>query len=86
MNKTLYIVSRPPAPEGPSLLPAAAKSKGSASVVLIHDGVTLRNPIVPRTFVLGDDVASRKVSSPFPSVSYQQLLQMIFEADNVAVL
>lgn len=86
MKRTLYIVSRPPAPEGLSLLPSVANSKDSASVVLIHNGVTLQKPLVPRTFVLGDDVASRNVVSPFPSVSYQKLLQMIFEADNVAVM
>ena len=86
MKKTLYILSRPPAPEGPSLLPSVAKLMDSASVVLIHDGVTLQKGLVPRTFVLGENVASRNVSSPFPSVSYQKLLQMIFEADNVAVL
>ncbi len=86
MKKTLYIVSHIPAPEGLSLLPSASRSKESASVVLIQDGVTQQKPLVPRMFVLGDDVKSRKVASPFPAVSYQELLGMIFEADNVAVM
>lgn len=86
MKKTLYIVSRPPVPEDLLLLPSVSQSKGGASVVFIQDGVTHQKPLVSRTFVLGDDVKSRNVISPFPTVSYQELLGMIFEADNVAVV
>ncbi|HEX9741495.1 MAG TPA: hypothetical protein VGA17_01750 [Nitrospiraceae bacterium] len=86
MKKTLYIVGTPPAPEGPSLLPSFSASRDSASVVLIQEGVLHQTLPVPRTFVLADDVKSRNVTSPFPSVSYQELIGMIFEADNVAVL
>jgi len=86
MKKILYIVSSPPAPDGLSLLPPASKSQGRASVVLIQGAVTQQQALAPRVFVLGDDAKSRNVISPFPSVSYQDLLGMIFEADNIAVV
>ena len=86
LKKTLYIVSKPPASDGPSLLPAASASRESSSIVLIQDGVGHQKLPASRSFVLSEDVKSRGVTSPFPGISYRELLGMIFEADNVAVL
>lgn len=69
-----------------SLLPSSPPSGQSASVVLVQDGVRHQKLSISPAFVLGEDAKSRQVASPFPPVSYRELLGMIFEADNVAVL
>ena len=86
MKKTLYIVSKGPDRNGISLLPADPVSEQDTSVVLIQDGVTDQTLPFSYVYVLSDDVLSKKLISPFPSVSYQDLLRMIFEAEMVAVL
>lgn len=86
MKKTLYIVSRGPDQGGPSLLPSLPPLSGNASVVLIQDGLKHRSLPYSRVFALLDDEMAQEQPSPFPPASYQSLLRMIFEADNVAVL
>lgn len=82
----LYIVSKAPGAESISLLPADSGSRSGISVVLVQDGVRHQKLPFPHVVTLSDDLLSRKLSSPFPSVSYQDLLRMIFEAETVAVL
>ncbi len=82
----LYIVGKAPSEESVSLLPTDSISKNYVSIVLIQDGVRHQKLPFPYVFTLSDDVVSRKLSSPFPSVSYQDLLRMIFEAETVEVL
>ena len=71
---------------GFSLLPSYPAFPESISVVLIQDGVRHQKFPFPYVFTLSDDVLSRKLTSPFPSVSYRGLIEMIFKADSVAVL
>jgi sulfur transfer complex TusBCD TusB component (DsrH family) len=86
LKKTLYIVSEAPRQEAVPLLPSRSELRDTASVVLIHDGVKHQRLPFSRVFALSDDVMSRNLVSPFRSVSYQELIRMIFEADNVAVM
>lgn len=86
MKKTLYIVSKAPNQEAVSLLPSGLDTQEGISIVLIQDGVKHQKLPFSHVFALLDDVLSRKLTSPFPSVSYQRLIGLIFEADNVAVL
>ena len=86
MKKTLYILKEAPGQEGPSLLPSVSGSSEGISVVLIQDGVRHQTLPFPRVFALSDDVLAGKAASAFPSVSYEGLLKMIFDADTVAVL
>jgi sulfur transfer complex TusBCD TusB component (DsrH family) len=86
MQKTLYIVTRGPNRDGTSLLPVRSAAGQNASVVLIQDGVSHQSLPLSRVYVLSDDVRSRNLVSPFPSVSYQDLLRLVFEAETVAVL
>lgn len=85
-KKTLYLVGKAPGQEGFPLLPSSPVSTENISVVLIQDGVRHQKLPFPHVFALSDDVLSRQLTSPFPSVSYQKLVGMIFEADTVAVL
>lgn len=86
MKKTLYILTKAPGQEGPSLLPSLPASSEGVSVVLVQDGVKHRALPFPRVFTLSDDPSVQTDRSPFPSVSYESLLTMIFDADSVAVL
>ena len=87
MKKTLYIMTKAPDQESFSLLPSTPASRENSPVVLAQDGVKHQELSFSRVFVLSDeDAMSGKSASPFPSVSYAELLRMIFEADNVAVL
>jgi sulfur transfer complex TusBCD TusB component (DsrH family) len=79
-------VSKAPSEEVVSLLPTDSGSKSDVSVILVQDGVKHQKLPFPFVFALSDDLLSRKLSSPFPSVTYQDLLRMIFEAETVAVL
>jgi sulfur transfer complex TusBCD TusB component (DsrH family) len=86
LKKSLFIVSKAPSQESVSLLPSLSGSREDVSVVLVQDGVKHQTLPFSHVFVLSDDVLSRKLTSPFPSVSYQELIGMIFKADTVAVL
>lgn len=72
--------------DGVSLLPSSSSSRESVSVVLIQDGMQLRDLSYSRVFALSDDASLRQSAPPFPSVSYRELLDMIFESDTVAVV
>ena len=85
-KNTLYLVGKAPGQEGLPLLPSYPVSQKNISVVLIQDGVRHQKLPFSRVFTLSDDVLSKQLTSPFPSVSYQKLIGMIFEADTVAVL
>ena len=86
MKKSLFIVSKALGQDGISLLPSSPGLKEHTSIVLIQEGVRHQNLPFSHVFTLSDDVLSRKLTSPFPSVSYQRLVGMIFEADSVTVL
>ena len=82
----LYIVGKSPGQESVSLLSTDPSSQDDIFVVLIQDGVKHQRLPFSHVFTLSDDVSTENQVSPFPSVSYQDLLRMIFEADTVAVL
>jgi len=85
-KKILYLVGKAPGQEEFSLLPSYPVSQENISVVLIQDGVKHQKLPFSRVFTLSDDGLSKQLTAPFPSVSYQRLIEMIFEADTVAVL
>jgi hypothetical protein len=86
VKKTLYIVTTSPDRAGFSLLPSIPASLERSSVVLAQDGVKHRELSFSHVSVLSSDVMPEKSASPFPSISHKELLRLIFEADNVAVL
>lgn len=55
-------------------------------MILLQDGIFHRQVPASHVYMLSDDAVSKDVNSSFPSVSYQGLLQMMFEADGVVVL
>ena len=86
MGKSLYIVSRGPDTPLEPLLTGPLPAKTNVSVILIHDAVARRDLSAHDVYILSDDAGPGDVKSPFSSVSYEEMLKMIFEADHVVVV
>ena len=86
MRKVLYVLSKGSAQWSHVPLPKETSPEKQISVLLIQDAVAL--PHVPggRTYALVDDVTARKIRPAFPTVSYHEMLRMIFDADTVITL
>ncbi len=86
MRKVLYILSKGPAPLSDVLLPKEASPGKDISFLLIQDAVSLTQAPGGQTYALLDDVRTRNVTTPFPTISYRDMLRMIFDADAVIAL
>ena len=64
-------------------LPLLESSDAVMIVVLIQEGVYLTKSPSSKTYVLEDDLISRNGQSPFPKITYQDLITMIFEVDAI---
>ena len=83
MSKTLCLLTRNPRGGLALLAPGGRSSDTDLSILLLQDAVSLQEPLGVPTYVLGDDARARNVESPFPSVSYREMLEMIFSADRI---
>lgn len=86
MRKILYILTKGPAQEPGPLLPSPASPEKGVSILLIQDAVGLTDLPQSQVYALADDVRSRNLKSSFPTVSYHEMLTMIFDADTVVAL
>lgn len=85
-QRALHIVKT--AKDGyPWNLVAALESNGHAPtpVVLIQDAVSEKPPTANPVFVLEADATSRGVTSAFPLIDDQRLIELIWDADTVIV-
>jgi hypothetical protein len=73
--KTMYGLMPQDSPEGVTTL-----------AVLLQDAVFLSNVQAGRVYALAEDAAFRKTTPSAPTVSYPELLRMIFDADLVVAL
>jgi hypothetical protein len=85
VEKVLYIVSKSGSLNS-VLFPPPSSPDQKISVVLIQEGVSLTTVPTADVSVLAEDAASRKITPVFPTISYQDMLQRIFEADRVVAL
>jgi sulfur transfer complex TusBCD TusB component (DsrH family) len=83
MAADLYILKQADAPDALELV--AQASRADSALVLIQDAVRLRPQFAGNVYVLRDDARHRGVQAPYPEINYEQLLQMVFEADRVKV-
>jgi sulfur transfer complex TusBCD TusB component (DsrH family) len=67
----------------PNLLPVQDVPGDEISAILIQDGVTLRDVPARHVYALAEDALARHITPAFPTVSYQEMLKMMFEADSV---
>ncbi len=85
-QKVLYILSKDLAQFSDALLPKDSPPDKDVSIILIQEGVFLKKVPGARIYVLSDDAVSRNVIPPFPTISYRDMLKMIFDADAVVAL
>ncbi|MGH7230761.1 MAG: hypothetical protein ACREJU_05295 [Nitrospiraceae bacterium] len=85
MRKLLYLL-KSPVPHAEDLLPQHPNAEQDVSVVLIQEGVAQQHIAADRVYALSEDAAARGRASVFPTVSYEDLVRMIFEADTVIAL
>lgn len=86
MRKILYLLTKAPGQSSLNLLPKSPRTGEEISVILLQDGIFHRQVAVSHVYALSDDGVSKSANSSFPSVSYQDVLRMMFEADRVVVL
>ena len=86
LRKVLYLLTRGSRQPSLNLLPKNLRSGEEITVILLQDGVSHRQVPPSHVHTLTDDTASMDVSPSFPSVSDQDVLRMMFEADGVVVL
>ena len=86
LQKVLYILSKDPAQFSDTLLPKNPPPEKDISVILIQEGVSLTKVPGTHVYALSDDAASRNVIPSFPTISYHDMLKMIFDADAVVAL
>jgi len=86
LRKILYLLTKGPGQPSLDLLPKSPRTGEEISVILLQDGIFHRQVPGSRVYTLSDDAVPKGANSPFPAVSYRDLLQMMFEADGVVVL
>lgn len=85
MRKVLYIL-RKENQQSAGLLADKPNDEELHSVLLIQDGVRLNEIPGDQVYVLAEDAESRQVSPRYPTVSYQGMLKLIFDADAIVAL
>ena len=87
MKKILYVVSdNLKEQEEPSLFPRRGSTQDVISVVLLQEAVCLQKIAADYVYVLEEDVKNLGVATSYTSISYRDLLTMIFVSDTVIVV
>ena len=85
MRKLLYLLNKAGGYFADSpLLPE--QNEDDITVVLFQDAVGLQHVPARRVYALADDAAARHISPVFPTISYGDMLRLMFEADTVVAL
>ena len=86
MRKTLYLLTKDPAELETALLPAPGQEGADVRIVLMEEAVRLRDLQGYHVSVLDEDLQQRGGGSPFPTISYQDLIRLVFDVDTVVAL
>ena len=86
MRTVLYLVTKNEEDATPSLIAQDFPENLTTSAVLLQEAVSLSNVQANRVCALTEDAVSKKVTPSAPTVSYRDLLHMIFDADVVVAL
>lgn len=85
MLQMLYLLTKVPSEGADQLFPEAL-ALGECSVVFLQEGIRAIGGSVGRAYVLEKDGEERNLDSRFPAITYDKLLNLIFEAERVVVL
>lgn len=86
MRTVLYLITRNEVKDGHGLIPRDSSENLTTIAVLLQEAVSLSTVRAGHVYALAEDVGSRKVTPSVPTVSYPDLLHMIFDADSVVAL
>lgn len=86
VSNTLYLITKGPDQFSSDLLPQDMTANKELTVILLQNGVLLDRVSAPRIYALGEDAAARNLSSPYQTISYREMLGMIFQAEHVVTL
>ena len=85
MRKILYLVTKDPGDFFSRLLGQLPTGDYEKSAILLH-GVAVPDIPIERVYALIDDAGARSMTQHIPTISYTDMLRMIFEADSVVAL
>lgn len=86
MRTVLYLITKNERGSAGSLMSLGFSENLTTSAVLLQEAVSLSNVQASHVYALAEDAASRKITPSVPTVSYTDLLRMIFDADSVVAL
>jgi len=86
VRTVLYLITKSEVETMYGLMPQDSPEDVTTLAVLLQDAVSLSNVQAGRVYALAEDVAFRKATPSAPTVSYPELLRMIFDADLVVAL
>ncbi|WP_447975203.1 hypothetical protein [Nitrospira sp. Kam-Ns4a] len=88
MRTRLYLLTKASPDLAQMLLPRPVPADERTQVILLQDAVHLDPQQLPASevYVLSEDAVARHVSPPASSLSYGEMLTMIFGADVVVAL
>jgi len=80
--KILHIIRDP---QETLAIELATQQSEEAALLLVQDGVFLRQAFPGRIHALADDIAARNLAAPYGPVDYEGAVKLIFEYDKVVV-
>ena len=80
--KTLHIIRDP---QEILAIELATQQLEEVALLLMQDGVFLRQAFPGRIYALADDSAARNLTAPYEPVDYEGAVKLIFEYDKVVV-
>lgn len=84
MCQILHVLKETEAKEALRIIEKQAASDAeSLAILLIQEGVRLDPSVKVRTYVLGEDLSSRNLTTSFESIDYEKMLELIFQADQI---
>lgn len=86
MRTVLYLITKNERDTMGGVIPLASSENLTTSAVLLQEAVSFSNVQVNHVYALTENTASQKITPSVPTVSYRDLLHMIFDADLVVAL
>ncbi len=84
MKRVIHILKDANCEEALTLIgQQATANKEDLTLLLIQEAVCLNPPLSVPIYVLDADLKARCASSPFESIDYERMLEMILTADTV---
>ena len=85
MRKVLYLL-KDFISSSETVFPLQRHADQTISVILLQEAVAQRDVPADHVYVLSEDAVTRQIMPIYPTISYQDMVRMMFEADSVVAL